>query len=250
MSSRLSIRGLSKNFGGLAVSRDVSFDLAAGARTALIGPNGAGKTTLVNMISGALRPSAGSVHLDGDDITGIPEQQRARRGIVRSYQTSRLFRSLTVAENLRIALLQEKRAGWRLRWKDVEAGIEEALQRMLDVLGLAPVAGRVVDRLSLGEQRLVEIALALALRPRVLLLDEPAAGVPHGETEIIFAALRTLPDDLSILLIEHDMDIVFRFAREIVVLVSGAVLTIGTPEQVASDERVRDVYFGRAGAGR
>lgn len=247
MTDRLSIEKLSLSFGGLVVASEISLGLAPGARTALIGPNGAGKTTLVNMISGALVPSSGQIRLDGKPLAHMREMERVRAGIVRTYQTSRLFKELTVADNLRIAVLQRHRKQRALRWGRVGDAVEGEVHQQLADLQIKHLAARAVNDLSLGEQRLVEIGLALALRPRVLLLDEPAAGVPQGESGVIFDALDRLSPDLAILLIEHDMDIVFRFAKRIAVLVSGKILTVGTPAEIASNQQVKDVYFGSAG---
>jgi branched-chain amino acid transport system ATP-binding protein len=244
---RLQARGLCLAFGGLNVTRDVSLSLPQGARMALIGPNGAGKTTLVNILSGALRPSSGSVMLDGENITAKAASERARAGLVRTFQISRLFKELSVSDNLRVAVTH--RRGWservRLSRQSLSLVADEVDQalRELDIRG---VADRRAGDMALGEQRLVEIAMALAMKPRVLLLDEPAAGVPEGESGRILDAVKKLPADLAVLLIEHDMDLVFRFAREIVVLVQGAVFAQGTPESIAANEAVREIYFGRS----
>jgi branched-chain amino acid transport system ATP-binding protein len=244
----LQLRGLCKNFGGLVVASDVTFGLAPGDRTALIGPNGAGKTTLVNLISGALHPSSGDITLDGRSLVRLPMPARVQAGVVRTFQLNRLFRDQTVGDNVRIAVLQQKRQSLRM-WQPRADGIavETEVERILEALHLEARESRLVRTLAYGEQRLLEIALALALEPRVLLLDEPAAGVPRGESGVIMDVIAGLPPSLAVLLIEHDMDLVFRFARRIVVLASGAVLTIGTPEEVAADERVKQLYFGREG---
>jgi len=251
MAERLRIERANLSFGALVVAADISLALEDGARTALIGPNGAGKTTLVNLISGALTPSSGDIRLDGVSITGLSQAARTRRGIVRTFQISRLFPDLTVADNLRVAVIQRRREGFRL-WpiRAPDEDIDREVAQQLDALGLAPVSGRQVRNLALGEQRLVEIALALALRPRVLLLDEPSAGVPQSESKLILDAIDALPADLAILLIEHDMDLVFRFARRIAVMVSGTMLMEATPAEVASDKRVEQIYFGRGDHGR
>jgi len=249
--NRLAVNDVSLAFGGLVVASHIDLALETGARTALIGPNGAGKTTLVNLISGVLRPSSGSIELDGRKVTGLSQALRVKAGIARTFQINRLFKDMTVAENLRIALLQQAGDSARL-WRNraADAAIERDETEILAMLGLRAQGGRLVRNLAYGEQRLLEIALALALKPRVLLLDEPAAGVPKGESGIIIDVIRQLPAELAVLLIEHDMDLVFRFARRIVVLASGAVVTIGTPAEVAADERVKQLYFGRSGHGR
>jgi branched-chain amino acid transport system ATP-binding protein len=248
MAEVLQLKGLCKNFGGLVVAADVTFGLTPGDRTALIGPNGAGKTTLVNLISGALRPSSGDIILDGRSLVRLSMPARVQAGVVRTFQLNRLFRDQTVGDNVRIAVLQQKRQSLRM-WQSRtdQIAVEIAVDRILVALHLGARESRLVRTLAYGEQRLLEIALALALEPRVLLLDEPAAGVPRGESGVIMDVIAGLPPDLAVLLIEHDMDLVFRFARRIVVLASGAVLTIGTPEQVAADERVKQLYFGRDG---
>ena len=250
MMDRLTIDKLSMSFGGLVVASDVSFSLAPGARTALIGPNGAGKTTLINMISGALKPSSGEIRLDGRPLTRLGEMDRVRAGVVRTYQTSRLFKELSVGDNLRVAVLQRQRRQRALVWGRHRDAMEAEVDEQLSTLKIRHLAARPVIALSLGEQRLVEIGLALALRPRVLLLDEPAAGVPQGESRVILEAVDRLSSDLAILLIEHDMDIVFRFATRIAVLVSGKILTIGTPAEIAADAQVKEVYFGSDEVGR
>jgi len=248
MTHRLQTRNLCHSFGGLAVTQNVTLALPEGARTALIGPNGAGKTTLVNLLSGALRPQSGDIRLNDRSIVKLPQYARVRSGIVRTFQISRLFRDLTVAENVEVALVQRHRAAvqwWTSRTRS--ARMHEEVYETLGLLGLQPYAHRVVGQLALGEQRLVEIALALAMRPQVLLLDEPGAGVPQGEGGRIMDAIEGLPKDLSVLLIEHDMDLVFRFASHIIVLVAGAVMAAGSPQEVAANEQVKQIYFGRGG---
>jgi len=248
MTHRLQTHNLSHSFGGLAVTQNVSLSLPHGARTALIGPNGAGKTTLVNLLSGALRPQSGDIQLEGRSIVQLPQYARVRNGIVRTFQISRLFKELTVADNVKVAVLQRHRAS--MQWwpsPSRSARVQQDVDETLGMLGLHPYANRVVGQLALGEQRLAEIALALAMRPHVLLLDEPGAGVPQGEGGRIMEAIARLPKDLSVLLIEHDMDLVFRFASHIIVLVAGAVMVEGTPQEVAANEQVKQIYFGRDG---
>lgn len=248
MTYRLQTQNLCHAFGGLAVTQNVSLNLAKGARTALIGPNGAGKTTLVNLLSGTQRPQSGDILLDGRSIVQLPQYARVRKGIVRTFQISRLFKELTVEENVKVAVLQRHRAS--MQWwpsSARSAQVREEVYETLGLLSLQPFANRVVGQLALGEQRLAEIALALAMRPEVLLLDEPGAGVPQGEGGRIMDAVESLPKDLSVLLIEHDMDLVFRFASHIIVLVAGAVLVEGSPQEVAANEQVKQIYFGRDG---
>jgi len=245
MTAALEIRDLRKSFGALAVTRDVNLVLERGARHALIGPNGAGKTTLVNLITGVLQPSAGHVLLEGQDITRLPQAARTRRGIARTFQINQLFRGLTVLENVYLAVAEREGVCNHL-WRPVgaeRAVIEEALAH-LDALRLADDALKLVRELPYGRLRLVEIAIALALRPKVLLLDEPAAGVPSSESHLILDVIAGLDPDIAILIIEHDMDVVFRVAKYITVLVQGAVLTDGTPAEIVADERVRAVYLG------
>jgi branched-chain amino acid transport system ATP-binding protein len=251
MTDALRLDGIQKNFGALQVASNISLSLPVGARTALIGPNGAGKTTFVNMVTGALSPSSGTIKYFGRDITAASQAERARAGLLRTFQITRVFKTLTVADNVRLAVVQQQgrqRSLWRPADRD-EIG-EARVAATLALLQLQHIADRRVDRLAYGERRLVEIALALAGEPKVLLLDEPAAGVPKGESDTIMRAVESLPLDLAILLVEHDMDLVFRFAREIVVLVAGAILTTGSPDQISRDPRVRDIYFGHRHARR
>ncbi len=241
----LQTRNLVKRFGGFTATNDVSLSLAAGARHALIGPNGAGKTTLIHLLSGYLEPSAGQVLLDGSDVTRLPQHQRVARGLARTFQINSLFPDLSVLESVVLPVAQRRGLGARF-WRAVGShaqAVDEAAE-LLQTLGLLDVARRPARELAYGRQRLLEIALALALRPRVLLLDEPAAGVPTGESRALFEIIAQLPRDVTIVLIEHDMDLVFRFAERISVLVNGAVLTEGTPEQIAQDPQVREVYLG------
>ena len=241
----LEARGLARRFGGLIATDNVSLTIQPGARQALIGPNGAGKTTLINLLTGVIRPSEGAVFLQGEDVTSLPASQRVRRGLARTFQINQLFPDLSPAESLGLAISERERSGtdfWRVAGgkPSVVAEIEELLTRF----GLEGAMDRPTRTLPYGKQRLLEIALALACRPRVLLLDEPAAGVPEDERHDILSALATLPADVAILLIEHDMDLVFNFATRISVLVAGRLLCEGEPEAIAADERVRAVYLG------
>jgi branched-chain amino acid transport system ATP-binding protein len=217
-----------------------------GARVALIGPNGAGKTTFVNLLTGFLIPDSGTIALAGENVTALCPEERVKRGLARTHQISTLLVDNTARDNVAIAIAEREGFAWRLLrfGKEWRRCCDEAQQR-LDEIEIGGVAERCVSLLPYGEQRLLEIAIALALSPRVLLLDEPAAGVPSHETEIIHQALGRLPADIAILIIEHDMDVVFRFAHEIVVLVQGRVLMRGTPEAVSADPRVRTVYLGK-----
>jgi len=247
----LEIRNLHKNFGALKVADNINLSLPHGARHALIGPNGAGKTTLVNLITGQIKASAGNVLLDGTEITALSQAARTGCGIARTFQVNRLFRNLTVLENVYLAIGERTGACnrlWRAAGKE-SAVVEEALAH-LQSLELVGDACRLVRELPYGRQRLVEIAIALAQRPKLLLLDEPAAGVPSSENHLILDVISQLDPHITILIIEHDMDVVFRFANRITVLVAGAVLTEGTPEDIAADERVRAVYLGEREARR
>jgi branched-chain amino acid transport system ATP-binding protein len=246
----LETKGLQKRFGSLVVAQDIDLELPAGARYALIGPNGAGKTTLINMVTGMLAPDSGSVLLAGSDITLERPDRRVRRGLVRTFQVNSLFPQLTALESVALAVLEREghASNW---WRGLarhRAAIDEAAA-ILESLGLAAVAQRPTRELAYGQQRLLEIALALATKPRVLLLDEPAAGVPRDESQELLAALSKLSAELSILFIEHDMDIVFRFASRVIVMVGGRILVEGTPAEIAADARVREVYLGRAAHG-
>jgi branched-chain amino acid transport system ATP-binding protein len=246
-STALSVRSVSRRFGALVVAHDINIDLPEGARHALIGPNGAGKTTLVNMITGALRPDSGSIELFGEDITGRPPRATAPLGLARTFQITNLFVRLSVWENLALAVATRTGADRSLLVRSSrQHAVLDEVAALLERVGLAGDATRPVGELPYGRQRLVELAMALALKPRVLLLDEPAAGVPSLETGQLLDVIDALPESMAILMIDHDMDLVFRFARRITVLVGGSVLTEDTPDNIRSDPRVRDVYLGRA----
>ena len=241
----LETRSLCKSFGALTVADDINFRLEAGARHALIGPNGAGKTTFVNMLTGVLAPSSGRIMLGGEDVTAVAQAARVKRGLGRTFQINALFRQLSVLDN--VALAVAERRGVALRtWRAASAHLEvcDESRELLAMLGLANDASQRILDLPYGKQRLVEIAIALGLKPKVLLLDEPAAGVPSLESGRILQVLDNLPQDMAILIIEHDMDLVFRFARRITVLVQGEVLVEGTPDEIGKDRRVHQVYLG------
>ncbi|HYL89972.1 MAG TPA: ABC transporter ATP-binding protein [Burkholderiales bacterium] len=245
--SALETDRLCKSFGALTVADNISFRLEPGARHALIGPNGAGKTTFVNMLTGRIAPSSGRILLGGEDITKVNQGARVRRGLGRTFQVTTLFRSLPVLDNVALGIAEREGIARRM-WKPASRHSEitaEAMQ-LLATLDLTDDARTRVQDLPYGRQRLVEIAIALGLKPKVLLLDEPAAGVPSEDSGRILEVLAELPGDISILIIEHDMDLVFRFARRITVLVQGQVLVEGTREEIAADQRVRDVYLGEA----
>jgi ABC-type branched-subunit amino acid transport system ATPase component len=234
-----------KQFGALLATDNVSFAIQPGARQALIGPNGAGKTTLINLLTGVVQPTEGQVLLQGQDVTALPASRRVRLGLSRTFQINQLFPHMSPAESLGLAISERNGSGadfWRVA--GTRPGIVAEIEDLLTRFGLEAEMDQPTRKLPYGKQRLLEIALALATRPRVLLLDEPAAGVPEEERQDILAALSALPADVAILLIEHDMDLVFNFATRISVLVAGRLLTEGEPEQIAADERVRAVYLG------
>jgi ABC-type branched-subunit amino acid transport system ATPase component len=246
----LETRALTRSFGALVATRQVDFRLEAGARHALIGPNGAGKTTLINLLTGVLAPTSGQVLLRGRDITAVGQAERVKLGIARTFQINRLFRGLSVLENVYIAVAERMRAATSMfrpagRRRDV---MDESMH-LLETLWLLSDASRRVSELPYGRQRLVELAIALALSPEVLLLDEPAAGVPSAESHIILDAINRLPPAIGVLIIDHDMDLVFRFAQQITVMVSGAVFATGTPREIGANPEVRAVYLGQAARG-
>jgi ABC-type branched-subunit amino acid transport system ATPase component len=236
---------LQKRFGGLIATKDVSFVLGQGARHALIGPNGAGKTTFVNQLSGVLPPTSGTIKLNGVDITRMRPDLRVKAGLARTFQINQLFKDLTPRQTLGIAVAQRLGSGgrmWRSFDRDPEIAVESSA--LLAQFGLTDVGDALTSSLAYGKQRLLEIALAIAAKPKVLLLDEPAAGVPEAERHEILGVVKALPSDVAVLLIEHDMDLVFAFASRISVMVEGALLVSGTAAEIAADERVKAVYLG------
>jgi branched-chain amino acid transport system ATP-binding protein len=242
----LSIRGLNKSFGALVVAQSIDVDLMPGARVGLIGPNGAGKTTFVNLLTGFLTPDSGTIQLEGVAIEKMAPELRVKRGLARTHQINALLRENKARDNVAIAVAEREGYAWRmLRFGPQWRRCCDEAQGLLQDLGVGEVGDRLVRELSYGQQRLLEIAIALALQPRVLLLDEPAAGVPSEEAHRIHDVLGRLPKDMAILIIEHDMEVIFRFAREIIVLLQGRVLTRGEPAQIAADPEVRAVYLGR-----
>jgi ABC-type branched-subunit amino acid transport system ATPase component len=243
----LETRALDKRFGGIVAANQVSLRVQKGARHALIGPNGAGKTTLVNLLTGVLKPTAGQILLDGDDITRLEPHQRVHLGLARTFQINQLFADLTPIETIGLAVSERLGAG-RDWWRTVgsKTSVTEDVVALIERFGLADVMAERTAILPYGKQRLLEIAVAFACKPRVLLLDEPAAGVPEAERHEILATIEALPKDVTVLLIEHDMDIVFSFADRISVLVNGSLFVEGEPEEVARDARVKAVYLGEA----
>ena len=243
----LRTRDLGIRFGAFQAVDDVNLSLEPGARQALIGPNGAGKTTLINLLTGVFRPTSGSIHMGGRDITRLSGDKRARMGLARTFQINTLFPSLTPLQSVVLAICEREGLGatWWRPLRGCTAVFDEA-HVLLATLKLDSLAEVPMSELAYGKQRLLEIALALAARPRILLLDEPAAGVPEDESGELFEAIAALPDDISVLFIEHDMKLVFRFSRRISVLVGGRILTEGTPAEIGADPRVREVYLGRS----
>jgi branched-chain amino acid transport system ATP-binding protein len=245
----LETHGLVKRFGGLVATNDVSLKVRRGARHALIGPNGAGKTTLINLLTGVIEPTAGRIVLEGEDITKTPAHRRVGRGMVRTFQINQLFGELTPLQSLSLTVAQQQ--GHSARWWQPlgrDARVAERCEKLLAEFHLADVMQQRTAVLPYGKRRLLEIALAIACEPRVLLLDEPAAGVPEGERQEIFDSLARLPADVSVLLIEHDMDLVFNFARQVTVLVNGTVFAEGDVPTISNDPRVKAVYLGQGDA--
>lgn len=245
MTLALQTIGLEKHFGGLNVTRNLSLNVEAGARHALIGPNGAGKTTVINQLTGVLKPNGGRILLEGHDITHMPVHKRVLRGLSRTFQINQLYADLTPLETIGLAVSERSGHGgdwWRRM--GTRTDINDEIADNLERFKLLDVMNEPTGTLPYGKQRLLEIAVAIATKPRVLLLDEPAAGVPESERHDILAAVAGLPREVTVLLIEHDMDLVFSFADRISVLVSGALLTEGTPEEVARDPQVKAVYLG------
>ena len=243
----LRTEGLGKAWGAFHANSDISLNFTPGARHALIGPNGAGKTTFINLLNGSLTPTSGRVFLGDEDITALPQHARVKRGMTRTFQINTLFNGLTVVESVLLAICE--REGRQLAWTRTVAQQTDLIEEAMDLLGtlkLARDANTITSNLPYGKQRLVEIALALATKPKVLLLDEPAAGIPSAESAELFEVIAQLPRDVTIIFIEHDMGLVFHFAERITVMVGGKVLTEGTPEEIAADPRVKEVYLGEA----
>ena len=245
MASALRTEQLRRSFGGFVAVDGVSLEIAPGSRHALIGPNGAGKTTLINLLTGVLRADAGEVMLGPERITHLPPHARVRRGLSRTFQLNTLFGGLTVLESVVLAVCERRDecGDWLRPVSSRRATLAEA-HFLLESLRLDGDAAHITRELPYGKQRLLEIALALAAKPTVLLLDEPAAGVPAGDSERLFETIARLPDQTTILLIEHDMSLVFRFAQRITVMAGGRVITEGPPAEIAADARVRELYLG------
>ncbi len=250
MKPALQTHGLGVRFGAFRAVNDVHLSLEPGARQALIGPNGAGKTTLINLLTGVIRPTAGRIEMDGQDITAFAADRRARMGLARTFQINTLFPSLTPLLSVVLAISEREGLG-AVWWRPLvrHTALFDEAHALLGRLKLDALADVPVAELAYGKQRLLEIALAMAAKPRILLLDEPAAGVPEDESGELFEAIAELPQDISVLFIEHDMKLVFRFSRRISVLVAGQILTEGTPAEIGTDPRVREVYLGHTHAG-
>ena len=243
----LSTRGLEKSFGSLTVAEDIALQLPHGERYALIGPNGAGKTTLINLLTGMLKPDRGQIYLGEEEITARAPEQRVKSGLARTFQINTLFPHLNALEAVTLAVC-ERRGYCENWWRKLPAyrdAVEEA-HAILASLRLEARCLRPTRELAYGEQRLLEIGLALATDPKVLLLDEPAAGVPQAESAQLFSVIASLPRSVAVLFIEHDMNVVFRFANRVIVMVGGRILVEGSPREIAADERVQAAYLGRA----
>jgi branched-chain amino acid transport system ATP-binding protein len=247
MNTTLRSEGLSKQWGAFKANSDITLSFEPGARHALIGPNGAGKTTFINLLTGFFAPTGGKVFFGDEDITALPQHKRVKRGMTRTFQINTLFGGLTVLESVMLAISERK--GTHFMWHKTVAQQRESIDEAMGLLAMLKLerdADTITRSLPYGKQRLVEIALALATQPKVLLLDEPAAGIPSAESAELFDVIARLPRDVTILFIEHDMGLVFRFAERITVMVGGKVLTEGTPSEIAADKRVKEVYLGEA----
>lgn len=242
----ISTASVTVRFGAVAALQEVSITVASGERRAVIGPNGAGKTTLFDVITGKRRPSAGRVLLGNADVTRLGVWRRAQLGLARTFQRSSLFPRLTAAENLALAVRSRMGTGWRLWPSRLERQVALDVSSRLQAAGLASLAQRPAWTLAHGEQRALEIELALAVRPRLLLLDEPMAGLSGEERQAAVTRLRSLPEDVTLLLVEHDLDVVFAVAQRISVLDHGVLIADGTPVEVRADPRVQEVYLGRS----
>ena len=236
---------LHKAFGSLVVTRDVDLAVAAGERHVIIGPNGAGKTSLVHQITGQLKPTSGRIFFNGHDITGARPERICQLGVGRTFQKNNLFRSLSVRENVRLAV-QAKEGGWYEAFRSVGTRRSQHTRadEILEQIQLTEGLDRVVSGLSYGEQRQLEIAIALAADPQLLMLDEPTSGMSPAETDRMIDLVRGLPKSLALLMIEHDMKVVFSLADRVTVLYYGEILATGTPEEIQGNSRVREVYLG------
>ncbi|MCY7411881.1 MAG: ABC transporter ATP-binding protein [Salinibacterium sp.] len=242
--SALKVLNVSKSFGGVRAVRDVSIDLTAGERISVIGTNGAGKSTLFNAIAGVFPVTSGCIEMYGEDVTKLSTAARAKRGLARTFQTSRLFEQLTAAENVFIALGGNEFTGGLLRPVRRNPERWSRVGRLLDRVGLPGRGAQLVADLAHGEQRQLELAMALALEPKLLMLDEPAAGFSPAERSHLITLLRELPQEITLLLIEHDMDIALAVASRVIVMHDGEKILEGTPDEIRSSDRVREIYLG------
>jgi branched-chain amino acid transport system ATP-binding protein len=241
----LTIEGVSKSFGGLHAVSDVSFSVDAGERVVIIGPNGAGKTTLFNLITGVLPPTEGKIYLFGEDVTQMPSHRRTHRGIARTFQITNLFPELTLQENLVLAVMGTKSLKFVVH-KPITAykEIQERVERLLAEWNLQDFGSSLVRNLSYGMQRQIEVLMALACNAKILLLDEATAGLPPGEINMLTSMILGLDPSITLLIIEHDMNVAFQLAHRMVVLQNGKVITEGTPEKIKADPKVIEIYLG------
>ena len=242
----LRVRGLTRRFGGVVAVSDVDLDIAPGERRAVLGPNGAGKSTLFNLIAGADSPTAGSIGLFGADVTRLGARQRTRMGLSRTFQTSRLLTGLTVEDNLYLAAIGVAGGRFRLLRTGRDRAARDSARRTAESVGMADRLDTLAGDLSHGEQRQLEIGLALVAEPRMLLLDEPAAGLSRSERQLLTALLLSLDRDVTLLLIEHDMDVALTVAERVTMMHDGVVIVEGTPAEIRADQRVHDLYLGKA----
>ncbi|MBB3178595.1 ABC transporter ATP-binding protein [Variovorax sp. Sphag1AA] len=247
-SHAIETQSLTLRYGNFTAVDAVSLKVPNGARHAIIGPNGAGKTSFVSALTGSVRATSGGVLLGGQDVSRLSQAQRVRQGLARTFQINQLFTGLTVLQNIQMALIEQEGLS-QVFWRAIPSRghLADEARALLALVQLESFESTPVASLAYGQRRLVEIAIALATRPKVLILDEPAAGVPAAQSELIFERISALPKDMTLLFIEHDMNLVFRFAERISVLVSGSLMTEGTPAEIRADDRVREVYLGRRG---
>lgn len=246
----LEVNQINKRFGGLEILKDISFRVQPGERIGIIGPNGAGKTTFFNLLTGDLTPSQGTIIYRGKDVTKEPNYQRTRRGIVRTFQKNNLLDNLTVLDNLLLVLQRKhnlKKTWFRVRNEKNYKALYDEAEELLETWGLYSVSHKIVKNLSYGEQRQIEIMLGIATDPEILLLDEPTAGMSQTETDYIVRLLEDLPKDLTIMIVEHDLDVIFGLAERMLVLYEGYIMNDDTPEVIRQDSRVNDIYMGKKG---
>jgi branched-chain amino acid transport system ATP-binding protein len=245
----LRLRGVGRRFGGVHAVRDVDLEIRPGERRAILGPNGAGKTTLFNVISGEFGPTSGSIELFGRDVTSEPGRKRARLGLSRTFQTSKLFLGLTVEDNLYLAVLGARDGHLRIVRSRKDAQMRERAREMAGVVGLEDVLDREVGELSHGEQRQLELGMARATGPKLMMLDEPAAGLSRAERVRLTELLLDLDPEITLILIEHDMDVALGVAEWVTMMHNGTVLVEGTPEEIRANETVHELYLGSGEAG-